>query len=481
MALSLPPFGFWILAPIGVAVVAALLAGRGHRSRAAIGLGFGLGQYGIGIVWVIEFHAVGYIALLLLGCAFIVGATLATPPTGARLVALPAALIIADWLRETVPFGGFPLGGMSLSAAGSPLAPVARVGGVLLVTGAIALLGTALHRLTTRAVGRGAGSVVAAGLALLVVVALVVAGRIGPDGGPPGRPLRIAVVQGGGIRGLRAVRSDALAVFERHLNASQALQPPLDVVLWPEDVLDVPGPVAATDQAAQIAALARRLSATVIVGVVENDGPDHFRNAAVAWGPDGTIVARYDKVHRVPFGEYVPGRFLIRHLADLSIIPRDAVPGRGPGLLRVPAGPLGVTISYEVFFPASARAAVRARGQVLLVPTNASSYRTGQVPAQEVAAAQLRAWETGREVAQAAPTGYSAIIDGRGHLLDRTGLGRQQVLVGTVRLRSGRTLYVSWGDGWLLVAAFAALGIAWRDRLVLLVKSRRAQPLSPPA
>src|SRR5205807_9327393 len=99
-------------------------------------------------------------------------------------------------------------------------------------------------------------------------------------------------------------------------------------------------------------------------------------DAAVAWGPGGRIVGRYDKVRRVPFGEYVPLRGLVRHLADLSAVPRDARPGRGPGLLRTPAGPLGVLVSYEVFFEDRARAAVGAGGEVLLVPTNASSYRS---------------------------------------------------------------------------------------------------------
>jgi apolipoprotein N-acyltransferase len=212
------------------------------------------------------------------------------------------------------------------------------------------------------------------------------------------------------------------------------------------------------------------LPATVIVGVVEDTGPDHFRNAAVVWGPNGTIIARYDKVHRVPFGEYIPGRFLIKHIANLSVVPRDAIAGHGPGLVRTPVGPLGVMISYEVFFPARARAAVRAGAQVLLVPTNASSYKTGQVPAQEVAAARLRAWETGRPVIQAAPTGYSAVIDARGHLLARTRLGTAQVLETVVHPRIGQTIFVRFGDRWLIVLGAAAMLLTWRRRLIRRVR-----------
>jgi apolipoprotein N-acyltransferase len=479
IALSVPPFGWWVLAPVGTAIFATLLWDRPWRSRAAIGFGVGLGQFGIGIFFITEFHAVGFIALLLLGAGYQLLAGALTPPNRMRLLGLPAALVLVSRGREVFPFGGFPLGDASLGQAASPLAPVARLGGTILVVAAIGLLGTSLALTASRLAHRDRRAPVAALVGLAVVVALVVVGRVGPGGTTRGADsaFRIAAVQGGGVRGLRAIHSDAELVFQRHLTAARSLvQPPVDVVLWPEDVLDVPGPVAGTPEAADVAGLARSLPATVIVGVVEDTDPDHFRNAALVWGPDGQVIARFDKVHRVPFGEYIPGRFLIRHLADLSVIPRDAIAGHGPGLLRTPVGPLGVMISYEVFFPARARAAVRAGAQLLLVPTNASSYRTGQVPAQEIAAARLRAWETGRQVVQSAPTGYTAIIDARGHVLARSRLGPAQVLQAVVHPRVGQTVFVRWGDRWLIAAAAVVLLAAWRPRLMALIKGL----LNPP-
>jgi apolipoprotein N-acyltransferase len=118
---------------------------------------------------------------------------------------------------------------------------------------------------------------------------------------------------------------------------------------------------------------------------------------------------------------------------------------------------MGVLISYEVFFPQRARDAVRAGGRVLLVPTNASSYRDAQVPAQEVAVARLRALATGRWVVQAAPTGYSAVIDQRGRVRLQSGLGGQAVLETDVGLRSGRTLAVQLGRAPWTIAALLAL------------------------
>ena len=110
----------------------------------------------------------------------------------------------------------------------------------------------------------------------------------------------------------------------------------------------------------------------------------------MAWGPDGHIVGVFEKVHRVPFGEYVPDRSFFAHFADLSGVPPDAVPGHGTGLMRTPAGPLGVLVSFEVFYAGRSHASVRAGAELLAVPTNTSSYSTSQVPTQEVAAASSR-------------------------------------------------------------------------------------------
>jgi apolipoprotein N-acyltransferase len=163
-------------------------------------------------------------------------------------------------------------------------------------------------------------------------------------------------------------------------------------------------------------------------------------------------------VRRVPFGEYIPFRSLIDQVADISAVPRDALAGSGAGILRTPAGPLGVVISYEVFFADRGRAAVRAGGQVLLVPTNASSFTTSQVPTQELAAARLRALETGRTVVQAAPTGFSAVVDPRGRMVARSDLGAAAVLQRTVTMRDRQTLATRLGDGPLTVAS--AVGVA---------------------
>ena len=77
-------------------------------------------------------------------------------------------------------------------------------------------------------------------------------------------------------------------------------------------------------------------------------------------------------------------------------------------MLTTPAGKLGTMISYEVFYADRGRSPVRAGAQVLIVPTNTSSYATAQVPTQEIAASEVQAVQQGRDLLQSAPTGYSA-------------------------------------------------------------------------
>ena len=122
---------------------------------------------------------------------------------------------------------------------------------------------------------------------------------------------------------------------------------------------------------------------------------------------------------------------------------------------------MGVSISYEVFFSARSRAATRAGAHLLTVPTNAASFSTSQVPTQELAAARLRAIESGRDLVQAAPTGYSAYLDHRGRVLARSVLGHRQVIQRPVTLRKGRTIYVAVGNAAMVVLAGGVLAAGW--------------------
>jgi apolipoprotein N-acyltransferase len=430
----------------------------------------GLGLYLPGLWWMRDFSLPGYVVATLLEAAILAGGVALVPATGRwRMAAFPAALVLVEAVRGSWPFGGLPISGIDLGQVSGPLGPAARIGGRLLLVALVGVGGVALAGLARR-------RWTAAGVCAAVVAAAAVLGVVAPDGSVV-TGMTVAVVQGGGPRGVRAVNRDPAPVFQRHVEATARVQLPVDLVLWPEDVVDVTADVATTSEGARLAELSRSLGTALVAGVVQDEEGGRFRNSAIPW-VGGALLPGYDKVHRVPFGEYVPARSLFERLADLSAVPRDATVGTGPPVLTLPGGTMGVVISYEVFFPDRARAAIRAGGRVLLVPTNAASYRDAQIPAQEVAVARLRALETGRWVVQAAPTGYSAVIDHRGRLRARSTLGRRQVLYTTATLRSGRTLYTRWGDWPVLALAAGTVAAAWAADRRRRWRASWAQPAS---
>ena len=495
LALSLPPWGFWILAFPSAGLLWWRLAGLRPRARLWAGWLAGLGLYLPGLAFTRAFTLPGALALIAVEALFPALACLAVPPgpTAARALAFPAAMTLAEAVRMTWPFGGLPIGGVFLGQAGGPLLDLARLGGPLALTLAVwiggvavgaaagALTGEVAHRRRIRAFGRtglaepgerpgAAGGTVAlavtAAVALVAVVSGAVAGRHAPDGGPSLGTVSAAAVQGGGPRGFRKSQVDPASVLARQVAATDAMQH-LDgghapaLVLWPEDVVALQTVLDGSPEEAALSALARRLHTTLVVGVTETVSPTAFRNEAVAWGPDGALVARYEKVHRVPFGEYVPWRGFFAHLGNLSAVPLDAVPGDRSGLMATPAAPLGAMISYEVFYADRGRPSVRAGAQLLIVPTNTSSYADAQIPTQEIAASEVQAVQQGRDLLQAAPTGYSAAVTNRGRLVTRSTLGAQQVVFASLSRRAGLTVYVRFGDLPAVVLAAAALLAGW--------------------
>ncbi|HUI02170.1 MAG TPA: apolipoprotein N-acyltransferase [Acidimicrobiales bacterium] len=475
LALSLPPWGFWVLAFPAAGLLWWRLDGLRLRARLLAGWVAGLGLFAPGLYWATSFNVYGGVVLMVVeALALALACACATRRTRGRTVALAGAMVLAEALRSIWPFGGLPLGGVALGQAAGPLAPAARLGGPLLLVAMVWLAGGGLARVVSALISwarRGRGhlpvtALVAGGLSLAVVAGLSVWGAVAPDGGPAIHTLRAAAVQGGGARGLRQSEVPGSVVYNAQVAATGAIasddggRPP-QLVLWPEDVVKLDGLIGHSSVQSQLGSLAVSLHATLVVGVTETVPGQRFRNEIVAFSPQGKLVARFEKVHRVPFGEYVPYRGFFSHLADLSAVPLDAVPGHSNGVLRTPAGPLGTMVSYEVFFAERGWVATRAGAQLLVVPTNTSSYKTSQVPTQEIAASRLQAIAEGRDLVQAAPTGFSSVIDNHGRVRARSVLAKRAVVVDDVALRTGKTLYERGGDLPVLVLAGLLLVLGW--------------------
>ncbi len=121
-------------------------------------------------------------------------------------------------------------------------------------------------------------------------------------------------------------------------------------------------------------------------------------------------------------------------------------PGTAQRCSTLPRAASACVISWEVFFGGRARDAIGHGGEILVNPTNGASYTGTLLQTQQINASRLRALETGRWVAQVAPTGFSAFIDDTGHLHARTSISERKVLQMDVRKRTGDTIYVRWGD-----------------------------------
>ncbi len=143
-------------------------------------------------------------------------------------------------------------------------------------------------------------------------------------------------------------------------------------------------------------------------------------------------------------------------------------------MLDLPDGTrLGVVISWEVFFAGRAREGVKLGAEAIVNPTNGASYTGTIVQTQQVASSRLRAIETGRWVVQAAPTGFTAVVDSDGNVLQRTAVSERNVLYDTVELREGLHLVHQPRRRLFIVALLALVGTAlWFSR-------RRTVPLAP--
>lgn len=480
----MPPWGWWPLAFIGLALFTSLeLTTSGARQRFATGFIFGLGWFFPALAWMWFLTAPGYVIGVVLyaslhGLASLV--VIRGDNNRSFLFLSPAAHMLIEVLRMCLPFGGVPLATLGISQVGGPMHHVASIGGVILLSWLTWQVGALLAKRPRDFSIDHKHRRFLWMLCLLVVVGSYFA----PRGSNTGRDFHVVAVQGGGPQGTRAINTDPRDVVERHLAATRTIEnsaaDPIDLVVWPENVIDVVD-FETSVEAQEIGAEADRLDAPFAVGITEDVNREHFTNAQVIVTGKAEVVDRYDKVRRVPFGEYMPMRSFLKSLgAPVDQVPRDALAGTGPAILDVPTSSdterIGVVISWEVFFGGRAREGVKNGAGFIINPTNGSSYTWTVLQSQQIASSKLRAIETGRWVVQVSPTGFSAFVDPEGHVYGRTGVSEQKVISRTIDIRTGKTLYVALGDKpWVaLIALVFLIGIVDRSqaRKEARVKSR---------
>ncbi len=486
LALAFPPFGLWWLTVPAVAALTLLPLGLRPRSAALVGLVAGLTFFGLLLRWmfVIGPDAWALLSLLeALSFALLAVGTLLVRRLPGWPVYVAAVWVAVEGLRAAVPFGGFPWGRLAFAQADAPFKGYAALGGMPLLTFAVALSGALLaaallsgdHGLRVTALLLGAAALVPAA-ALLV--------PLPTDGGQ----VVAALVQGDVPRsGLDAFGQRA-AVLDNHVDATEQLagqvaageRPQPQLVVWPENATDI-DPYADAGAAAAIQGAVDAIKAPTLVGAVVTNpaDPATVLNLGIVWAPTGSPGGggpgeSYAKRHPVPFGEYVPFRSLLTHFVSrLDRIPRDFAAGHQPGLLKVGPVRVGDVICFEVAYDPILQDLAAGEPGLLVVQTNNATYgRTGQ-PDQQLEISRLRAVQTGRTVLVAATSGLSAVIAADGRVVAGSQEFERWVYDGPVTVRTGETLATRLGPWPELLLGTLGIGA------VVVATVRRRRERSP--
>ena len=418
---------------VGVTLLLLLLAAQPRRRAFLLGFGFGVGQFAIGLGWIAQAFtyqsamppvmgvvAVGGLSLFL--AIYPALAALVARSVSARIVPLTLAFsgsfTILEILRGLL-FSGFAWNPMGV--AWLQLPGVAQLAAVVGANGLSAIAVLAAGSLAALIGARGEpgrmGLVLVFPLALLLGVAVP---RVQKPLGPPTGAELLLVQSGTGIadKYSEGGTMESLARTVRQTRAALARGPAPAAVVWPEGAVEFP-----MEEMPEVRAEITRgfpagtLLLTGGTGIVR-DGDGHVlagTNSLYALDHAGQILARYDKAHLVPGGEYLPLRAIAEPLGLERLVPGtlDFRPGPGPVTWRLPGLPaMAPNICYEIIFPGAIVNRADRPAFILTISNDAWFGRSG--PPQHHAQARLRAIEEGLPVARLTPTGLSGMIDPRG-------------------------------------------------------------------
>lgn len=521
-ALALPPTDIWpvpfITFPVLVWLVDGAAAGRlgGVPAAATAGWWFGFGYFLAGLYWVghaflVDAKTFGWLlpfAVIALpaGMALYTALGLALARMiwtrgAARVLALALALTVAEWLRGHL-FSGFPWNAYGYALI-SPL---------WLAQGA-ALIG--IWGLTFLAVAIYASPAVLAddrsetkrpwlapALSVAVIVALAIYGAIRLNRTPTGyvEGVRLRIMQPNLQQDEKFNYAQKQQVMSRYLALSDRASGPQSTgvrdvthLIWPESAF----PFFLTREADALAQIAGLLpkGTVLITGAVRppetKPGEPITRayNSIYVIDHDGSIVSVYDKVHLVPFGEYLPFQSLLERLGlmQLTKVHGGFIAGDRRRNQHVPGAPSFLPlVCYEIIFPADAVPRSERAGWLydhvgryvdwpfvagsgerpgwLLNLTNDGWFGASAGPYQHFQQARVRAIEEGLPLVRAANTGISAVVDPLGRVIASLPLGTEGVLDAPLPQAIPPTIYARAGDGPLAVMVGLALLLVMRAR-----------------
>ncbi|MGB2661061.1 MAG: apolipoprotein N-acyltransferase [Candidatus Omnitrophota bacterium] len=304
---------------------------------------------------------------------------------------------------------------------------------------------------------------------------------------------RISVVQGNVPQNLKwdpSYARDIEAEYDiltREVSADKA-----DLIIWPETAY--PYLIEDSREApAKLRDLALRVETPLLAGVIYSDGRDYY-NSALFLSDKGGVIARYDKLHLVPFGEYVPfekyipfRRYIDKPIGDFKEGEIYTLfPVRSVSLMNMKGGALGrqtsfykfgVLICFEDIFPVLARRFVLKGANFLVNMTNDAWFGRTAAPEQHLQASVFRAVENRVPVIRAANTGVSCFIDSTGEILSRVKKGDRDTFVSgyataKVNVAATRSVYTRYGDVFVVFCGFMIVILSLTEAFLIKAKSK---------
>ena len=458
------PWGFWVLTIVALGVW--LKRPKSSRRLAfSEGWFFGAGYFTVSLHWIVspflvEIGSTGWMApfalvLMVGGTALFwgLGSYAAYRIAPHSLVLMGLMIAGAEAFRSYI-FSGFPWALLGHIWVDTPLAQLASFGGPHLLN----LLTVSLGVATAILLQRQLWAVIAPLIAIVSWVFLAV-GPVPNYSGP-----RVRLIQPNATQSDKWDLIKSQIFFDRMINLTQE-GPRADLVIWPEtaisDLLENAG-----DSLDQVAQAAR--GASTVVGINRRDG-NRYYNSAIVLEQGAIISSVYDKAHIVPFGEYIPGGEL---LAKVGIGGFAASQGgafsAGPKARVVDITAIGnarILICYEGIFAHEIGTEVRPR--LLILITNDAWFGPTAGPRQHLAQARLRAIEQGLPMVRVANTGISAMIDGKGRIIDQIEMGQSGYIDVNLPPALAPTIYSKTGDWPALMLLILSVGLcasmSWRS------------------
>ena len=447
-SLAFPQPGIWPLLFVGLPLMVFAFRRATVGQSMAIGAVTGFVYYGAVAKWLTIYlgiapwlGAVGLQTVLFAVGGIAIGAawrgvdTLNLHSISGRL--LGSFFIASAWVaREAIaaqwPWGGFGWARISHGLADSPFRYLVTLFGM---TGASAVIVLAVvtYVLTWQnvAIVRGKAihlsAITASILALLPGPYLLLATA-------PSGSVRVAAVQGNSDSALfsTARQGDAIRNHIEAMNANTIGD--VDVVIWPENAMDI-DPLRSPEVAVLADSISVAHDAPFIFGTITVDG-DKMYNSVLQWESGKGAVDQYDKVHPVPFAEYLPNRDFFYPLAPsmFDMVPRDYTLGTRDAVMPVGDAVAGIAICYDVVDDGLFRRMLTEDANVIFAPTNNSDFGRSDEAIQQLGIARMRAVETGRSVVNVSTVGVSAVIAPDGGDIDRLEAFTPGVMVADVPL-----------------------------------------------